>query len=519
MDKLYLRIYLLGALAEYLDELSGIELPQYVTCDVLPVALADAPELVPNDRDAVVLTSDLAVLAHFLSPGFNLVNLVFVGSEDELVNAFGAIPEGVTEVWPSASSAQLARHLRHLVNDLKCAYDAWLYRTFLMSLIDSLPDIIWFKEANGLHNLVNKEFCKTVGKTREDVKDRDHCYIWNAPPESAYQCQETDNAVMRLGETVVADEKVETHGTLKQFTTYKSPVFGRDGEIIGTVGFGHDVTDFTNVGIEMSILLGNLPYPVAIADRSWTIVRTNRLFDKEFGSFVGDPESFDYQAWRNSHVSGVVGNAANADGDSKTYYLEVKGPNGTRCYELQEPAIVDYFGNLSGHYCLFTDVTERRNYQRRIELAANTDDLTGLANRRSFYARLSELTGEPFTLLFLDLDRFKRVNDELGHAKGDEVLRATARLLQRVMPDAFVARHGGDEFACVLRGSYEDAELHARVDELCERFAEELSDLGVGLGVSVGFASSDGTLSDIDGLVSEADLMMYRNKVQHHGRE
>ncbi len=151
---------------------------------------------------------------------------------------------------------------------------------------------------------------------------------------------------------------------------------------------------------------------------------------------------------------------------------------------------------------------------------SRSDALTGLANRRAFEERLPvELArfargGRPLSLVLLDLDGFKGINDRLGHPAGDEVLREVAAILQnsRVTDDCF--RTGGDEFALLMPGTTaEEAEVAAR------RLADEVrgADVGGGaIGVSFGIATSE----DLDGdaLVAEADQALLAAKDRLYSR-
>ncbi len=164
----------------------------------------------------------------------------------------------------------------------------------------------------------------------------------------------------------------------------------------------------------------------------------------------------------------------------------------------------------------FTDSTESTRHLNRLEDRADTDELTGLANRRRFTAALRQrLTeGHPTALFIIDLDRFKQINDSLGHTAGDTVLTiTTSRLLERCRDTDLVARLGGDEFAVLA-----DTDSERGAVELGQRFAEmaderfSINGIQVRCGLSVGLATSpqDGERDDL--LISRADAAMYDAK-------
>jgi diguanylate cyclase (GGDEF)-like protein len=161
---------------------------------------------------------------------------------------------------------------------------------------------------------------------------------------------------------------------------------------------------------------------------------------------------------------------------------------------------------------------------RTLERESHEDPLTGIANRRFFTQRLSaaieisRALGQPLTIAVADLDRFKVVNDRLGHPVGDEVLRQSATLMRRVCRETdIVARIGGEEFALILPGL-------ERLDamEFCERLRQMVdahdwhtihSNLHVTL--SIGIAQWDGA-GGVAELLQAADTQLYRAK--HSGR-
>jgi diguanylate cyclase (GGDEF)-like protein len=162
-----------------------------------------------------------------------------------------------------------------------------------------------------------------------------------------------------------------------------------------------------------------------------------------------------------------------------------------------------------------------RQLDRAIALATH-DTLTGLPNRTLFHEGLDEqLAGvRSIVVLLIDLDRFKEVNDTLGHALGDELLVEVGRRLQPLLaPPDLVARLGGDEFAVLMEASSEAAAL-CRVDELLTRIRQpfDIAGLDVDIDASIGVAMADDPSLTAADLIRRADVAMYAAKEDRCGR-
>ncbi|NKE60926.1 diguanylate cyclase, partial [Lentzea sp. PSKA42] len=149
------------------------------------------------------------------------------------------------------------------------------------------------------------------------------------------------------------------------------------------------------------------------------------------------------------------------------------------------------------HVALIEDVTEQRMLQEWLRHQSLTDLLTGLPNRAAFTDKLESAlaTGEPYTLGYLDVDSLTIVNDGLGHVAGDAVLVEVARRLRVVLPDAVVARVGGDEFVVLIQGSPDVAALAAMIDEELSE-PVYLEGAGVAVSTSIGFVHAAGPGAD-----------------------
>jgi diguanylate cyclase (GGDEF)-like protein/PAS domain S-box-containing protein len=173
------------------------------------------------------------------------------------------------------------------------------------------------------------------------------------------------------------------------------------------------------------------------------------------------------------------------------------------------------------------DVTERKRVEAELKRTAFRDGLTGLPNRTLFFDNLLRLNAaakrhghHPFALLFLDLDRFKVINDSLGHTAGDKLLiEMSQRLVECTREEDTVARLGGDEFAILLeqiRGPEDAVRVAERV---LERFADPLilDGVEVSVGASIGIALSLTGEGQPENLLRDADMAMYQAKTRRSG--
>ena len=203
--------------------------------------------------------------------------------------------------------------------------------------------------------------------------------------------------------------------------------------------------------------------------------------------------------------------------------VDVRGER--RWWSLSGTPKFGHMGELLGYRGVGSDVTERQHASQRIAELATFDALTGLVNRRIVHQALAEglLTGH-VALLFIDLDRFKAVNDSLGHGSGDRLLGEVAGRIREVVAEsgatgALAGRLGGDEFAVVLR----DAGLPeaARIGELLiARLSRpyDLENKHAAIGASIGLALGPGDGATVEALMRAADLALYDAKARGRGQ-
>ncbi len=398
---------------------------------------------------------------------------------------------------------------KHLIDSIMTEKDYRMSINCLDTAIDTLPDMLWFKSIQGIHTKVNKAFCSIVNKTREDVTGKDHCYIWDVPEDEAYACQESDNQVIRERKTCQSIELVKSNKGLRQFRTYKSPVFSEEGEILGTVGIGHDITDLQNLGAEMEIVLNSMPYSVILRDDKDIIIDVNRRYEEFFNISKDEIVGRSYMDWYRGAFN-EQSEYTNPEG-----YLELEARNTGKILVVYEEIIRDVFDNPVGKISIYRDISNTKNLERKIIHSYNTDFLTGLNNRRSFYNYINKNRGDkPMSVIYLDLDSFKKLNDTFGHKAGDEALVRISNILRQYFSEDFIARFGGDEFViAVLRQcTMEEIKSRAKLmqSEMIETF-KDFEDMRL-LTVSIGIARAEGAETSIDELINQGDSAMYKAK-------
>lgn len=167
--------------------------------------------------------------------------LILIVKRDQLSALPDEMPD-VKDIWslPMTEKEIRFRYLRWQ-KTFKMSKDLWQTEHYLNSTIDGSPNLIWYKDKNGIHEKVNNSFCKTVGKTKEQVQGQGHAYIWDVEQDDP-ACMESEIEVMKRRETCVSEETVQTNDGARLLTTYKSPLYDLDGSVMGTVGVAIDVT-------------------------------------------------------------------------------------------------------------------------------------------------------------------------------------------------------------------------------------------------------------------------------------
>jgi len=204
-----------------------------------------------------------------------------------------------------------------------------------------------------------------------------------------------------------------------------------------------------------------------------------------------------------------------------TYEISLPSPSGARIFDMTKVPLFTPEGERRGLVVVGRDITERKLSAARIQHLAHHDSLTELPNRVLFQERLRQAlaqarrSGTRLALLFLDLDKFKDINDTLGHAIGDQLLSAVARRLTRCLRETdTVARLGGDEFAVILTNLTEPEGARRVAETIITSLSEpfRLEDHEVLTSTSIGITLYPDDSEAAEQLLKNADLAMFQSK-------
>ncbi|MBN8995423.1 MAG: diguanylate cyclase [Rhizobiales bacterium] len=281
----------------------------------------------------------------------------------------------------------------------------------------------------------------------------------------------------------------------------------------------------------LEAVVENFPGGISLFDKDLRLTLCNaeqrRMLDYPDALFAGGPPSLE-DIFRFKARSGEYG-PGNVE-DHVRVRMDLAREHRAHAYERTRPngTVLEIRGvplDGGGFLTTYLDVTEQRRVHQMVAHAAHHDPLTGLPNRLLFADRLGQAVarvgrGEMMALLYIDLDRYKPVNDVFGHPVGDELLKEVAHRLRRVKRESdTVARLGGDEFAIVQTGIRAASDASALARRLVHSVAAPYSIDGhaIVIGATVGIAIAPFHGKDPEELLRNADFALYRCKADSRG--
>ena len=408
---------------------------------------------------------------------------------------------------------------------------------WLSTLIDAIPDAIYLKDGQGrwivsnqpgleLFQLLDVEYS---GKTDAELSEFSDFYR-----HALLACARTDELTWQQKKIRYEEEQIpQPDGSVKIIDVTKVPLFNSDGSRKGIVIIGRNISDRKRAEEALQeseeryrLLAENINDLVCLhqPDGRYIYVSPSceSLLGYRYDELVGQdpytlfhPEDRD-RIYKESHVAALAEKPAPI-----TYRMRQKSGNYV-WFETLTKAIVNATGQIVQLQTTSRNVTERVQVQNRLRYDALHDTLTGLPNRNLLMERLELAINRAkyfknyhFAVLFLDLDRFKVVNDSLGHLAGDQLLIVIARKLQSILQqNDLTARLGGDEFV-ILLDEIKDIQEAVRATERI--FAEmyvplmiEGREIYITTSIGIVFGTKDYVKASH--LLRDADIAMYRAK-------
>ncbi len=405
---------------------------------------------------------------------------------------------------------------------------------FFSQLLNSSDAFIYAFDRQGKAMLVNQSMLDFLGVRLDEVKG--HSLETLLPLRDAIYHTEADKKVFQTGQTLSFEEQVHraSDGGALDLMTRKFALRDTAGKICGVGGVSTDITALKDQ--HRQALLSETVFrassdAIVITDANKHILRVNPAFSLQTG-FSADmvlgkkatilrsglqDKALYKKMWesidRRGNWAGEINNRR-ADGTQYTVWSNIN-------------AVLDDDGSVLHYIAVLTDVTRLLETQSELARQASYDSLTGLPNRTLLNDRIAQLTAlslrhsNSFGLLFVDLDRFKEVNDSLGHQAGDTLLREVSKRLQSaVRLEDTVARIGGDEFV-VLLPNIDPNGARAVADKLLGYLREPVwLDAAIHYtpmaSVGVAIYPQDGDTPDL--LLRSADMAMYQAKMEGRNR-
>lgn len=417
------------------------------------------------------------------------------------------------------------------VNELK------LEKLFITEIMEKLITFVCIKDGEGnwikIKTFSNDE--KMLWLNNLHIIGKKDSYLAKQYPYFHYffyNCRQSDEQAWLEGKMIESEEQVYDHkGEMRVFDILKVPFFNKDGSRNEILILGRDITKEKQTETDLAVKikeLGDFKFAldessiVAITDRTGVITYVNEKFCEiskySRNELIGTThriinsgyhsKTFIKDIWKTIESGRVwSGNIKNKAKDGSLYWVKT--------------TIVPFVNKKGIPYQYISirqDITEQMIFEEQILYNANHDELTGLLNRRYFNNELSKWLKEhkedKMALLFLDLNRFKYINDTLGHSVGDQVLRdVSKRLSQHLYGKAELYRFGGDEFIIVIKNQSIEyvKELAYGMNRLLTN-TFHINNERLYLSASIGISLFPSNGMDLETLVKKADAAMYLAK-------
>ncbi len=411
-------------------------------------------------------------------------------------------------------------------------------RNLLKTIVDTVPVRIFWKDKQSCYLGCNPIFARDAGMTspQEIIGKVDYDLSWTK--EQADHYRNDDKRVISSGTSMLYYEEPLNNaaGEKLWIETSKVPLLSTRKEIIGVLGIYQDVSKQKQANDSMRLaaaIYQSSNEAIMVMDENNRIIQVNPAFTRMTGYEMADVLGKDPAMFRsNRHDEAFYQEIKRKlldEGHWQGEIWDLRKDGSVYAKWLNISVIRHPSGHVHYYVSQFSDITEKKKKDEIILFQANYDPLTGLPNRNLFKELLdqeikkSQRSKSPLSLLLMDLDHFKDINDTLGHDKGDELLREVAsRIKSCASKTDIVARLGGDEFA-VISSKCGDNKAAATIAQLITqklnkpfRLRHNRADHYISTSIGIVFYPQDG--ADRKSLMKHADQAMYAAKLEGRNR-
>jgi diguanylate cyclase (GGDEF)-like protein/PAS domain S-box-containing protein len=521
-----------GEHARYAAVVGNIESARQLVVRLDPQSKAHIEPLAPG-RTTPILWDCLAIENHH--PDFVSLELGDHGQFGEMIVEVTDNLDTAFNLALQTMSAQITQALASM--RLAEARFARRAEQRLTALVEQSADLVLVVGEDGLAQFASPNMTRVLGLDAGDLLSSDPVDL--AHPEEADALRAVIEAPSQADEVPLAIEcRLRTSEGKYRWFDVTTRDFSEDSEVGGVVLTARDVNEerAAKLGLQRSEqwfrgLVQNSSDVIAVLDEAgiFTYIspsaenllnaRPEELRGRNFLELLPPDQTTAVEDVRHALMATTPG--------SRTIEVVLERRDGS--HRTTEVTVTDLRDDPSvqGLVLNMRDITDRKRLEDDLRHQVLHDDLTGLGSRVQFTNQLQNAlqadrrSGSSVSVLFIDLDDFKNINDSLGHAAGDQVLvEISSRLQGRLRLHDRAARFGGDEFAVLLTDVYSESDVTLVADRIVHELSRPVDLLGheVRLGVSVGIAIDDDGSQSPEDLLRAADVAMYDAKAKGKGR-
>jgi len=396
----------------------------------------------------------------------------------------------------------------------------------LQAILANAPAVVYLKDLDGRYLMINNLYETLFDLDGQSVVGQLDSDLF--PSEQAEALRANDLQVQEQGCALQVEEQVPQDDGLHTYISIKFPVRDAQGEIYGVCGISTDITKQKRAEQRLrqsAAVFENISEGMFVTDMDGRILDVNRAFSEITGYTREEVLGANPRLWKSARHDAdfyrAMWRSITRRGQWRGEIWNRRKDGNVYPARLTVSSISDDQGSVTHYVALFSDITNLKQSEEQLERLAHHDPLTELPNRLLFNARLthaleqSRRNNQQLSLLFIDLDRFKHINDSFGHVVGDELLRQVAgRLTGCMRGEDTVARIGGDEFIVLLENIGQPSHVVAAAEKILANFGApfQLQKREVFISPSIGISVYPRDGSDSGALLRNADTAMYRAK-------